>query len=356
MGAIKVLIVDDSAVVRKVLTDILSSDPELEVVGVAPDAKIALQKIRKVQPNVLTLDIEMPGMNGLTFLERLMKSNPMPVIVVSSLIAESTPEAFRALELGAVDIVGKPKLDVREKLAEISIEIIDKVKAAAQAKVKKPRPVLLNTDQAPPQREVLDKIAPVFRQVASGLDPLIAIGASTGGTDAIARILKQLPLQMPGIVIVQHMPSVFTKHFSERLNQNCRLYVKEAEAGDLLESGSALLAPGDQHMMLKLNAQKKYVIELDPHGLVQRHRPSVDVLFHSIANCAGENAIGVILTGMGRDGAEGIRAMKNAGAYTIAQDKKSSVVFGMPKVAIQLDAIETVLPLEDIAQNLVDSL
>jgi len=345
---IKVLVVDDSAVVRRGLTEILEKDDELAVVGTAPDAMLALKKIKKLKPDVLTLDILMPGMDGLTFLGRLMKSAPMPVVMVSSLTAEGSPEAFRAFELGAIDIVEKPGLGVSDRLDEIAIEVIDKVKAAAQASLKTHHDLFLKSPKRPLEEAPARKAA--LPQQQSNV--IIAIGSSTGGTDAIFTILTQLPADGPGIVIAQHMPAAFTRHFAERLNSHSEMRVREAVSGDAVTMGTVLISPGDRHLLVTRTEEGRYIVRLKRGGLVNRHRPSVDVLFDSVADAAGSRAIGVILTGMGSDGAKGMLKMKREGAMAIAQDEASSVVFGMPKSAIKLGAVDDVLPLSEIPSRL----
>ncbi len=347
----KVLIVDDSAVVRKTLKEIYSSDPELEVVGAAPDALIALRMLSKSKPDVISLDVQMPRMDGLTFLERLMKSNPMPVVMVSALTTQGSKEALRSLELGAVDIVEKPKLGVREALEEISIQICDKIKAAAQARVITPHQRFMT----PQKKFSADAILPVAdsTSVIKGQDSVIAIGASTGGTIALREVLAPLPADMPGIIIVQHMPKAFTASFAESLNKECRLNVSEAHEGEKVERGKVLISPGDQHMMLKL-VGKQYAVAMNSGELVNRHRPSVDVLFRSVANLVGKKSVGVILTGMGDDGAMGLSEMHDAGSLTMAQDEESCVVYGMPRKALECNAVDEVRNLEEIVRRLIE--
>ena len=347
----KVLIVDDSAVVRKTLKEIYSSDPELEVIGAAPDALIALRMLGKAKPDVISLDVQMPRMDGLTFLERLMKSNPMPVVMVSALTTQGSKEALRSLELGAVDIVEKPRLGVREALEEISIQICDKMKAAAQARVITPHQRFMT----PQKKFSADAILAAVSAPSGikGQDSIIAIGASTGGTIALREVLSPLPADMPGIVIVQHMPKAFTASFAESLNTECRLNVQEAKEGEKVERGKVLISPGDQHMMLKL-VGKEYTVTMNSGELVNRHRPSVDVLFRSVANLVGKKSVGVILTGMGNDGAMGLAEMHDAGSTTIAQNEESCVVYGMPRKAVECGAVDEVKNLEEIVKHLIE--
>lgn len=352
----KVLIVDDSALVRKVLTAILDADDALEVVGAARDATMATGMIHTLNPDVLTLDIVMPGMDGLTFLERLMKSHPLPVVMVSTLTQENAPQTFRALELGAVEIVTKPKMDVSARLQDLSVQLVDKVKAAAQARIKSQHQLFVQPERAPPPPLVPSGThARAWSGRASltrGKRGVIAIGASTGGTDALRALLVPLPKEVPGIVIVQHMPALFTGPFAQRLDREATVTVREARDGDRLEPGLALLAPGDQHMRVRTSAGG-HTVHLDQTALVNRHRPSVDVLFHSVARGAASHAMGIILTGMGADGADGLHAMQKAGAATVAQDEASCVVFGMPKMAIQAGAVDHTLPLTEIPAHIV---
>ncbi len=338
MPKCRVLIVDDSALMREILTQILSSDPDIEVVGVAADPFIARNLIKVHQPNVLTLDVEMPRMDGLTFLEKLMRAYPIPVVMISSLTEKGCDTTLRALALGAIDYVAKPKLDIRSGTFELAQEIIDKVKAAAGARVI-PRAALNGAQGAAPQA-----ILPVLK----GSHKIVAVGASTGGTEALREFLEPLPPDFPPIVIVQHMPEKYTGPFSKRLDALCKISVKEAVDGDRLLLGHALLAPGDHHMEL-VRSGAGYYVKITQSEPVNRHRPSVDVLFHSCAAQAGANAIGVILTGMGADGARGLLAMREAGSFTVAQDESTSVVFGMPKEAIACGAAQEVHPLLKIA-------
>ncbi|QQS51350.1 MAG: chemotaxis response regulator protein-glutamate methylesterase [Bacteroidota bacterium] len=349
MNKIKVLIVDDSAVVRQTLSTILSSDPKIEVIGTASDPIFAAKKILQEVPDVITLDVEMPRMDGLTFLRKIMSQHPIPVVIISSLTAQGTETGMKALEYGAVDIITKPQMNTREFIEESKMRICDAIKAAAQAKVnrKKTSP----TPAMPVQPKYTADAILSSRQNYSMLkttELVVAVGASTGGTEALKVFLESLPVDSHGIVIVQHMPEHFTRSFAERLNGICQIEVKEAQNGDQVLRGRALIAPGNHHMLLKRSGARYYV-EIQDGALVNRHRPSVDVLFRSTALYAGKNAIGIIMTGMGADGARGLLEMKEAGALTIAQDEQSCVVFGMPKEAIALDAANKILPLEKIA-------
>jgi len=345
---IRVLIVDDSALMRQVITTMLRRDPEIEVVGTAGDPFVAREKIIALNPDVLTLDVEMPRMDGLTFLEKLMRSHPMPVVMLSSLTEAGCETTMRALELGAVEFITKPKVDVREHMDELAQEIIDKVRAAAAARIlprERLEPRAVSRDAAPRPMASASMIRTT--------DRIIAVGASTGGTEALKEFLMMLPAHTPGIVIVQHMPEKFTKSFAERCDQLCTIRVKEAQDGDRVLTGHALIAPGSFHMALRRNGAQ-YFVAVYSAPPVNRHRPSVDVLFDSVAECAGRNAVGVIMTGMGNDGAKGMLGMKQAGARTIAQDEATCVVFGMPKEAIALGAADYVVPLPLIARKTLD--
>ena len=349
MAKIRVLTVDDSALMRQVLASLLSKDPGIEVIGSAPDPFIAREKIKALNPDVITLDVEMPKMDGLTFLEKLMRGHPMPVVMVSSLTEAGCQTTLRALELGAVDFIAKPKIDLREGMEEIAQDLIDKVKAAAQAKVK---------GKGVGSRGELEPLASrpaplVSSAMIKTTDTIIAIGSSTGGTEAVKDVLIALPPNTPPILITQHMPERFTKTWADRMNSLCRISVKEAEDGDNVLPGHALVAPGGYHMTL-VRSGARYSVRINQDPPVNRHRPSVDVMFDSVAQYAGANTIGVILTGMGGDGANGMLGMKQAGAYTIAQDEASCVVFGMPKEAIKLGGVDKVLPLEEIPAAIVN--
>ena len=336
---IKVLIVDDSALIRSVMNEIVSSQPDMEVVGVAPDPIVARELIKQTNPDVLTLDVEMPRMDGLDFLEKLMRLRPMPVVMVSSLTERGSEITLRALELGAVDFVTKPKLSIQSGMREYAELITDKIRAAAKARVK-PRSV----PHHEPGKEH-GTVLPLIRNPLTSSEKLIIIGASTGGTEAIKEFLMQMPSDCPGILITQHMPEGFTRSFAKRLDGPCKITVQEAQGGERVLPGHAFIAPGHSHLLLARSGAN-YVTQLDQGPPVNRHRPSVDVLFESAARCAGKNAVGVILTGMGKDGAAGMLTMKNAGAYNFAQDEATCVVFGMPREAIAVGATHEVGPLQ----------
>lgn len=341
-GPIKVLIVDDSAVVRQTLSAALSKAPDIQVVATAMDPYVARTKIEQCRPDVITLDLEMPRMDGLTFLSKLMRYYPLPVIVVSSLTAGGSENALRAMELGAVDVICKP--GSAYTVAEVADALVDKVRAAAGAKLRQPAPPV---EVSPSAEESLVPETPPSK-VMQTTSKILAIGASTGGTEAIREVLTRLPQDTPGTVIVQHMPEHFTAAYARRLNGLCRMEVREAVDGDAVSRGLALLAPGNKHMVLQRSGGQ-YLVRVKDGPAVHHQRPSVDVLLHSVARQAGGNALGVILTGMGADGAAGLLAMRQAGAYTLAQDEASCVVFGMPKEAIRLGAAEQVVPLGKMA-------
>jgi two-component system, chemotaxis family, protein-glutamate methylesterase/glutaminase len=343
---IRVLVVDDSAVVRQTLQEILNSDSRIEVMATASDPYAAADKISRSVPDVITLDVEMPRMDGITFLQKIMSQHPIPVVICSSLAGKGAETTLKALECGAVEIIQKPRLGTKQFLRESKTLICDAVKAASLVKLKKNRPV----------REIQPKLtadAVIARPVASKsmirtTEKVVVVGASTGGTEALRVFLQALPSNSPGIAIVQHMPGNFTTSFAHRLDGLCAITVKEAENGDTVIPGRALIAPGNRHCLLKRSGARYYV-EIKDGPLVSRHRPSVDVLFRSAARYAGANAIGVIMTGMGDDGACGMSEMKQAGAFTLAQDEETSVVFGMPNEAIKRGAVDKVLPLENLA-------
>ena len=346
MAKIRVLTVDDSALMRKLLATLLAKDPAIEVIGSAPDPYVAREKIKALNPDVLTLDVEMPKMDGLTFLEKLMRGRPMPVVMVSSLTEAGCETTLRALELGAVDFITKPKIDLREGMEELAADLIEKVKAAAQARVQ-PSLVTREASESRTKYASRDTLHASSGAMIKTTDTIIAIGSSTGGTEAVKDVLQVLPPNTPPILITQHMPERFTRTWADRMNQLCRISVKEAQDGDSVLPGHALVAPGNYHMTL-VRSGARYSVRINQDEPVNRHRPSVDVMFHSVAQYAGGNAVGVILTGMGGDGAKGLLAMKQAGAFTIAQDEASCVVFGMPKEAIKLGAADKVVSLSDI--------
>ena len=341
---IRVLIVDDSAVVRRTLSEVLSSDPEIDVMATASDPFVAAERISEQIPDVITLDIEMPRMDGLTFLQKIMSQHPIPVVICSSLAEEGTQSALKALEYGAVDVIAKPRLGSKQFLEDSRITLCQAIKAAAAAHVRALRP----SHAVQPKLTADAILSPAVHAMAETTEKVVAIGASTGGTEALKTLLETLPSNSPGIVIVQHMPELFTRAFANRLNGLCSITVKEAESNDTVIRGRALIAPGNHHMLLKRSGARYYV-DIRDGPLVCRHRPSVDVLFRSAARYAGQNAVGVILTGMGDDGACGMLEMKRAGAVTIAQDEATCVVFGMPKEAIKRNAVDKVLPLQSVA-------
>jgi two-component system chemotaxis response regulator CheB len=350
---ILVLVVDDSAVVRSTLSEVLDSDPLIEVMATAADPYIAAERMRDRTPDVITLDIEMPRMDGLTFLRRLMAQHPVPVVICSSLAEEGCETTLKALEYGAVDIIQKPKLGTKLFLEESRIQICDAVKAAAKVSLSHKVKVPSSSPLVQPKLTA-DAVLPKPRSNAmlQTTDRVVAVGASTGGTEALRVLLEALPADAPGTVIVQHMPEKFTAAFARRLDGMCTVTVKEAEDGDAVVRGRVLIAPGNKHTLLKRSGAR-YHVEVREGPLVSRHRPSVDVLFRSVAHNAGKNAVAVIMTGMGDDGARGMSELKTAGADTIAQDEASSVVFGMPQEAIKLGGVDKVVSLERIAAEVL---
>lgn len=353
MEKIKVFIIDDSALMRQVLTDLLQANPQIKVIGTAADPYIAAKKLAEEAPDVITLDIEMPRMDGLTFLRKLMAQHPVPVVVISSLTARGSESALRALEYGAVEVMKKPDALKGQEMEEVRMRFIDAIKAAKSSRIRR-RSAAAPATSMPELKHSADAVlASVQRSsMLRTTEKVVAVGASTGGTEALRTFLTALPLDSPGILIVQHMPELFTKSFAKRLDELCKISVKEAENGDTVIRGRALIAPGNKHMLLKRSGARYYVEILDG-PLVNRHRPSVDVLFRSVASYAGRNSLGVIMTGMGDDGAKGLLEMKEAGAHTVAQDEKSCVVFGMPKEAIKLGAALKVLPLDLISSHVL---
>jgi len=357
MSKIRVLIVDDSALIRKVLTEILSSDPDIEVIGTANDPLIARDKIKLLSPDVITLDVEMPKMDGITFLKNLMRLRPMPVVMISTLTDAGADVTLQALELGAIDFIAKPKMDVNVAIKEYSDDIIEKVKVASQ----------VSKDLLASKYETASAVAKYNRKSSAHAiaelqsdssflnttDKIIAIGSSTGGTEAVKEVLINLPPNVAGIVISQHIPSTFSGAFAQRMNNLSQLQVAEAKNGDLIMPGKVYIAPGDKHLLVKKSGAK-YYCKLDDGPEVNRHRPSVDVLFNSVAKCAGPNAMGIMLTGMGADGAKGMLEMKEQGAFNISQDEKSCVVWGMPGAAVKLGAVAKEVSLNKIPDEIIE--
>jgi two-component system chemotaxis response regulator CheB len=342
---IRVVVIDHSALIRRILTDIINGEPDMEVVAQAPDPLVAREQIRALAPDVITLDVELPKMDGLEFLEKLMRLKPIPVVMVSTLTERGSETTLRALELGAVDFVSRPRIDIAHGMQESADEIVAKIRAAALARVRLRAPQTAEAGRGPG--------AAVARPASGGsTGKLIIVGASTGGTEAIREFMEPLPPDTPGILVTQHMPEAFTRSFARRLDGVCRITVKEAEDGERILPGHAYIAPGHSHLLVRRRGVN-YVAELSGSAPVNRHRPSVDVLFRSAAANVGRNAIGVILTGMGRDGAAGMREMHDAGAWNIAQDEDSCVVFGMPKEAINSGGVDEVLPLKSISRAVI---
>lgn len=353
MAKTKVLIVDDSALIRQMLTEMLNADPGLEVVGTAQDPFAAREKIKALNPDVLTLDVEMPRMDGVTFLGNLMRLRPMPVVMVSTLTEQGADITLQALELGAVDFVSKPKTDIAHTLDDYAEEIIGKVKMAAQVRV---LPLDRSRQAAVPERHCADAVLARQSGAARKLrttDRILAIGASTGGTEAIKKILMQLPADAPGTVITQHIPPAFSAPFAKRMNAFSAMTVCVAEDGQQILAGHAYIAPGDRHLLVERSGAR-YICRLHDGPPVNRHKPGVDVLFRSVAQNVGANAVGVLLTGMGSDGAQGMLEMHEAGAPTLVQDEKSSIVWGMPKEAVKLGCVDEVVPILKISGRIVD--
>lgn len=354
MGKIRVLVIDDSASVRQAMTAILNEDPEIEVIAAAADPFAAARYIQEEVPDVITLDVEMPRMDGVTFLRKLMSQKPIPVVMCSSLVEEGSETLLQALEAGAVDVILKPRMGVADHLNDAKLRIRDTVKGAARARLRSRSPARVG---APAAKLTADAVLPppTGRAMSRTTEMIVCIGASTGGTEALREVLEALPANSPGIVVVQHMPESFTRAFAKRLNGLCQVDVKEAEDGDTVMRGHVLIAPGGLRHTLLERQGARYVVAVREGPLVSRHRPSVDVLFRSAARNAGSNAVGIIMTGMGDDGARGLLEMKQAGARTFAQDEATSVVFGMPKEAIARGAADRVVPLQNIARELLQA-
>ncbi|MGQ5523993.1 protein-glutamate methylesterase/protein-glutamine glutaminase [Chitinimonas sp. PSY-7] len=349
MKSIKVVVVDDSALIRQLLAEIINKSPDMTVVGVAADPLVAREMIRTTDPDVITLDIEMPRMDGLDFLEKLMRLRPTPVVMISTLTEQGSAAAVRALELGAVDVIAKPRLDVVQSMQQYASELCERIRNASRTR---PRRWMGGETVALTADSVLEKKT---RPVLGATEKLLAIGSSTGGTEALKEVLIGLPADCPAVLIAQHMPEAFTRSFANRLNMLSRMVVKEAEHGERVLPGHAYVAPGHSHMLLTRSGAN-YLIGLSQGPEVNRHRPSVDVLFRSVANVAGSNAIGVILTGMGKDGAQGMLEMHQVGIWTVAQDEATCVVFGMPKEAIAMGGVDEIVPLEKISATLMGRL
>lgn len=352
---IKVMIIDDSAVVRRTMSEVLALEKDIEVIATASDPYDATEKLKKLVPDVIVLDIEMPRMDGLTFLKKVMTQHPIPIIICSSKAEKDSQNIFQAMQFGAVDIIQKPKVGTKDFIEESRIRISDAIRAARLINVKKikDRASAVNPNPVSPKytADVIMPMPPPNISIET-TESIIVVGASTGGTEALKVFLEKLPIDCPSVVIVQHMPEKFTAAFATRLNGICDVSIKEAENNDTVLRGRVLIAPGNKHMLLK-RAGARYFVELKDGPLVSRHRPSVDVLFRSAARYAGKNAIGIIMTGMGDDGAHGMLEMKKAGAFNIAQNEETSVVFGMPKEAIKIGAVDKILPLEEIADFVV---
>lgn len=355
--SIKVMIVDDSAVVRQVMSAVLAADPGIEVLAAAADPLLAMARMKQQWPDVLVLDVEMPRMDGITFLKKIMQERPTPVVICSTLTTQGAETTLEALAAGAVAIISKPKLGLKDFLEDSSQDLVASVKAAARANVRRLAAVAARPPRAPVVKHTADVILPPSgpRAMTQTTERVVAIGTSTGGTQALEVVLTALPRVSPGIVIVQHMPEKFTAAFAARLDSLCQITVKEAQTNDRVVPGRALIAPGGKHMLLKRSGAQ-YAVEVVDGPLVNRHRPSVDVLFRSVAKCAGANAFGIIMTGMGDDGAAGLLEMRQAGARTIAQDEESCVVYGMPKEAVKRGGVERTVSLDVIDREIVNQL
>jgi two-component system chemotaxis response regulator CheB len=350
MNKIKVMVIDDSAVVRQVAKEVLSKDPGIEVAGIAADPIFAMERMKLVWPDVIVLDIEMPRMDGLTFLRKIMAEHPTPVVICSTLTEKGVQTTMEALAAGAVSIITKPKLGLKQFLLDSQSDMIGAIKTAAQANVRRLAPSALA--KAEPSLTADAMLNASAKAMSATTDRIVAIGTSTGGTQALEAVLTRLPAVCPGIAVVQHMPEKFTALFAERLNAICQVEVREARDGDRLRNGLALIAPGGRHMML-CRSGAQYHVEVKDGPLVNRHKPSVDVLFRSTAQVAGSNALGIIMTGMGADGANGMKEMHDAGARTVAEDESTCVVFGMPKEAIRLGGVDRVVPLDHIPGEII---
>lgn len=350
---IKVLVVDDSALMRRILTELLSSDSGIEVVGSAQDPHIAREKIKKLNPDVITLDVEMPKMDGLTFLSNLMRLHPMPVVMISSLTEKGADITLEALDLGAVDFVSKPKIDITHSMEEYKDIIIEKVKCAASANIRSPISQALRTNSINPKLNADVILKKSKKHHLRTTEKIIAIGASTGGTEAIKVVLQRLPADAPGVVITQHIPELFSAQFAERMNRSSAMTVCEASDGQQVLPGHAYIAPGSHHLIINKSGAR-YICNLNDGPPVNRHKPSVDVLFRSIAQNVGPNAAGIILTGMGDDGAQGIKEMHDAGALTAAQDEKTSIVWGMPGEAVKLGGVDRIIQITQVADFIMD--
>ncbi|MFN8838363.1 MAG: chemotaxis response regulator protein-glutamate methylesterase [Burkholderiales bacterium] len=364
MAKIRVVVVDDSALIRSMLSSLINAQPDMECVGTANDPYQAREIIRNLDPDVITLDVEMPRMDGLDFLEKLMRLRPMPVVMVSTLTERGAETTLRALELGAIDFVAKPRIGIAQGLQEMGVEIADKLRVAARARIARrtvarpaaPRatPRAAGAGGTPAGTPPLVKSVPIAYS-RSSTEKIVAIGSSTGGTEALREVLTQLPADCPAVLVTQHMPPGFTRNFADRLNSLCRMHVKEAEHGERVLPGHVYVAPGGRHLALGRSGAN-YVVEIDDGPPVNRHRPSVEVLFKSVARHAGRNAIGIMLTGMGRDGADAMKELRDAGAYNIAQDEATCVVYGMPREAVATGAVHEVLPVQKIAGHVLDQL